>query len=569
VYVLTVFSVVLEIVGVPPGHLRGPGDSWILPKHSFERTLPWHDDDETWLLSAASMPMQDRVLLMPAIADRHAFLWNKKVIQSTDFEVVFAISGSLPRNTQQDGSLAFWMGTEDCTKSFNEKALVEKVLRDRNMDWRVGLKELGYSENGHRPDFKGIAVIFLPFDRDRKLRQTVAAVFSDGTRPIPTPLEDVLKDSRATVVTGDWLPDKNTASTQVKVRVHADGSIVVSKRQAGMDHLAGAVWSWAPDGQEVKGTFVLQPDNTLSWKGHPNSGRWNVLPGGKLNITLFEANFVLRLEGNRAVQELPDFPVRAIAYLGGQEVEDEPWQKLASFPAKTLAVPVPNMFYGFTGYSGTKFGMEVNLNYLGTFNHDPHVVGEDGFSIAQSQQWKAALADEARFIDRVSQREAIERLTKLLADHVAEEGALEEAIRSDLVTLDGRLEHLSADVGTYLAATEAWSPEDGQLHAEAIKNHLGKVKTLLTTGKEVNEAALQQARDAASRLKDTQSKRMGSADAKQKVQSVVDQSQTVKDYAAAGSSQNQLLFVLIVVCVSVLGAMFFNRMRYYEKKHFI
>ncbi|CAE6919875.1 katnb1 [Symbiodinium sp. CCMP2592] len=86
---------------------------------------------------------------------------------------------------------------------------------------------------------------------------------------------------------------------------------------------------------------------------------------------------------------------------------------------------------------------------------------------------------------------------------------------------------------------------------------------------EVNEAALQQARDAASRLKDTQSKRMGSADAKQKVQSVVDQSQTVKDYAAAGSSQSQLLFVLIVVCVSVLGAMFFNRMRYYEKKHFI
>ncbi|CAE7745306.1 unnamed protein product, partial [Symbiodinium sp. CCMP2456] len=481
------------------------------------------------LLSAASMSMQDRVLLMPAIANRHAFLWNKKVIQSTDFEVVFAISGSLPRNTQQDGSLAFWMGTEDCTKSFNEKALVEKVLRDRNMDWKAGLKELGYSDNGYKPDFKGIAVVFLPFDQDRKLRQTVAAVFSDGTRPIPTPLEDVLKDSRATVVTSDWLPDKNT----------------------------------------VKGTFVLQPDNTLSWKGHPNSGRWNVLPGGKLNITLFEANFVLRLEGNRAVQELPDFPVRAIAYLGGQEVEDEPWQKLASFPAKTLAVPVPNMFYGFTGYSGTKFGMEVNLNYLGTFNHDPHVVGEDGFSIAQSQQWKEALADEARFIDRVSQREAIERLTKLLGDHVAEEGALEEAIRSDLVTLDGRLEHLSADVGTYLAATEAWSPEDGQLHAEAIKNHLGKVKTLLTTGKEVNEAALQQARAAASRLKDTQNKRMASADAKQKVQSVVDQSQTVKDHAAAGSSQSQLLFVLIVVCVSVLGAMFFNRMRYYEKKHFI
>eukprot|EP00439_Symbiodinium_sp_Y106_P046873 s5495_g6.t1 len=61
----------------------------------------------------------------------------------------------------------------------------------------------------------------------------------------------------------------------------------------------------------------------------------------------------------------------------------------------------------------------------------------------------------------------------------------------------------------------------------------------------------------------------GHSEQKDGVQSVVDQSQTVKDYAAAGSSQNQLLFVLIVVCVSVLGAMFFNRMRYYEKKHFI
>ncbi|CAE7641909.1 unnamed protein product [Symbiodinium pilosum] len=117
--------------------------------------------------------------------------------------------------------------------------------------------------------------------------------------------------------------------------------------------------------------------------------------------------------------------------------------------------------------------------------------------------------------------------------------------------------------------TQAWSPEDGQLHAEAIKSHLGKVKTLLTMGKEVHEVALQQAREAASRLKDTQSKWTASSDAKHKVQSVVDQSQTVKDYAAAGSSQSQLLFVLIVVCVSVLGAMFFNRMRYYEKKHFI
>ena len=52
----------------------------------------------------------------------------------------------------------------------------------------------------------------------------------------------------------------------------------------GVAHIPGSLWSWAPDGNEahvmaaqqpvslccacwqVKGTFVLQPDGTLSWK---------------------------------------------------------------------------------------------------------------------------------------------------------------------------------------------------------------------------------------------------------------------------------------------------------------
>ncbi|CAJ1334142.1 unnamed protein product [Effrenium voratum] len=121
-------------------------------------------------------------------------------------------------------------------------------------------------------------------------------------------------------------------------------------------------------------------------------------------MTLFEANFILRLEGRRAVQEYPEFPTRAIAYLGGK-AEEEPWQQLMSFRASALPVPVPRTYLGFTGYSGTKTGMEVNLNYLASFNHDPHVLGEDGYSIAKSKEWREALAEEARFVDRASQRE--------------------------------------------------------------------------------------------------------------------------------------------------------------------
>ena len=82
----------------------------------------------------ASKSAQDRILLMPAVADRLAYLWNRKAaipviddpqkkkwksailccnsvffgssppsqaIESGDFEVVFTISGTLPSGTQQ------------------------------------------------------------------------------------------------------------------------------------------------------------------------------------------------------------------------------------------------------------------------------------------------------------------------------------------------------------------------------------------------------------------------------------------------------------------------------------
>lgn len=518
------------------------------------------------------MAMQDRILLMPAVADRLAYLWNRKAIESGDFEVVFTISGTLPSGTNQDGLLAFWLSLDDCVRHYDEKAIVEQALRDKGQDWKAGLKEQGYSMLANKPNFRGLALLFLPFDAARKLRQTIAAVYSDGSKPLPDPLEKILEESRTSVVTSNWLPTGSQAvmaSTQVKVRILPDGSVVVSKRDLGTAHIPGSTWSWAPDGGEVKGTFVLQPDGTLSWKDHINSGKWNLLPGGKLNITLFEANFILRLEGSRAVQEFPEFPTRAVAYLGKDVQDEEPWQQLLSLPSKTLPVPVPPTYVGMTGYSGTKSGMEVNLNFFSTVNRDPHVVGEDGFSIAKSKEWKEALAQEARYVDRATQKEAVQRVAQLLAEHVADEELLTQQIRSELNTLDGRVESLSAEAGTYLAATQAWSSEDGQLHAEAIRTHVGKVKTLLTMGKEVHEVALEQASKAALKLKDSSKLFSSGEGSKQKVQSVAQKAQTVKETASAGSSQSQFLFFLIVICVSILGMLFFNRMQYYEKKHFI
>ncbi len=62
-----------------------------------------------------------------------------------------------------------------------------------------------------RSKYKGLALIFSPFDAARKLRQTLAAVYSDGAGS-PLEAEKILEDARATVVTSNWLPTGSKAS---------------------------------------------------------------------------------------------------------------------------------------------------------------------------------------------------------------------------------------------------------------------------------------------------------------------------------------------------------------------
>ena len=61
------------------------------------------------------------------------------------------------------------------------------------------------------------------------------------------------------------------------------------------------------------------------------------------------------------------------------------------------------------GYSGTKAGIGVNLHHLSTLNHDPHVVGEDGSSIAQAKEWKEA-PDASKSMEKLD--EIIENMLK-------------------------------------------------------------------------------------------------------------------------------------------------------------
>jgi len=50
---------------------------------------------------------------------------------------------------------------------------------------------------------------------------------------------------------------------------------------------------------------------------------------------------------------------------------------------------------------------------------------------------------------------------------------------------------------------------------------------------------------------------------------VQEQSKALETFAARGSTQANSLLLIMVVAVAGLGLLFLNRMRYYEKKHYI
>lgn len=136
--------------------------------------------------------------------------------------------------------------------------------------------------------------------------------------------------------------------------------------------------------------------------------------------------------------------------------------------------------------------------------------------------------------------------------------------------MEDRLDTFGADLSNYLAATQAFSFEASKFTSNSVKEHLAGIKSVLTKNRQAHDEKLEVVHKAAQDLKATKAdKAMASEPSKRKVQVVAEKAQQVTDLAAEGSTQTNLLLFLIVAAVAGMGLLFLNRMRYYEKKHYI
>jgi len=230
----------------------------------------------------------------------------------------------------------------------------------------------------------------------------------------------------------------------------------------------------------------------------------------------------------------------------------------------------PDVFMGFTGYSGSSSYVEIDMTRLETRNFDMSSVGEQASEdlVAEAEDWAKVLEGERRYIDQRSQKEAVERLTKLLSDHVDEYTKVGQQVASELALLEKRTGELDSDFGLWINYVQAWDVESRTFDADVLKEHIHGIRTILTKDKDSHDRKLVQVQSAARSLKEKGGDVLG-AEGRAKVESVAGQAEALGSYVSRGSTQTGGLLVVLVIAVGILGLLFLNRMRYYEKKHYI
>jgi len=549
--------------------------SWRMAHHSFSKTLSYDNTLGDWVSSAATMALRDRVQLLPPVPDRYGILWNKQPVRSGKFEVSFTLSGTPKESTAgpNDAVVAFWIGLKDWAASYSEQDIVTK-----SKSWNEGLSAAGLTFAVNRPNFHGLGLLFLGKDRTKSNRQSVTALWGDGSKVFDQNLQNVPEAPGASTKFVDWL----TLGTQVKLTVDGRGGIKGFVLTADVKDLVGDTqWSYMEDGVNSKSFLSLLTDGRIKVNDGEPAGSWKVLPGHRLRLWHPEQlDCTMRLEGEfAAVQEDPKrVPTPTMAYVGklnptreeAGKVPAEKWVSLFELPENTFPSGAPECFIGFTGWSGSNSWLEVNLHQLQMLNQDPTTIGEKDQDVlgAVDAQWSKVLASTKRFVDQASQKEAVERLSQLLGEHVKQYNEMGEKLKTDIAGMEARLDTLGKDIGTYHAATQAFNMEKHSFDATVVKEHIGGIRSILEKDK-VADSKYQGLSRAASELKAKHTAQSLNDQGKAKVQAVADQAKDVEVMAERGSNQTNSLFLVMVLSVMVVGILFLNRMRYYEKKHFI
>lgn len=408
------------------------------------------------MLSGASIFERERLVLHPGVLERQGFAFNKRPLQTNDFQVTVGLRTSGPAKVEEvpeDQSFAFWFVRQNISGDFNESRMIRAL-------------------------FEGIGAVFSTSDFNKKPSTAISFVSND-----------------------------NHQSLQYGIDVPSSSAKVIDFRN-----------------KEVEFTFRVQP-------------------------TLVQASLVVDgIKHDCFSVDRKSFPVKVGGYIG---------------------------FSAWSG-SGTKLPDSVSLTKVEVTNFDDEAIGEDviGASVAEQTQYSEMMSSDSRhFVDQKSQTEHLVKVTNMLSSHLNENKPVYDVMAFQVSGMIDSLNRLDRDCRLLTKEMKILESKrhhvskapKNQNNLEELKSHVYGLRRLLEKEGKAQLHKLEAVQKNLNEVKEQASKASGSS----MLTKLVDQTRLLEESVLARSSQMTWMLLILLVVIVVIGVLMFNRMRYYEKKHFI
>lgn len=236
----------------------------------------------------------------------------------------------------------------------------------------------------------------------------------------------------------------------------------------------------------------------------------------------------------------------------------------------------PGGYIGFTARSGMPSGNvksdSVSIVEVDVVNFDENVIGEDMKDVTSKIQdaYRDMLTDDHRhFVDQKSQTDHLLRLTTVISEHIAVALPADDQLWKQVAYLDRRMSRLNRDCKTFVTETSllAGTGSDPTAHKDAVeklKTNIVGIRTLLERESATHKKKMESIERSAGEVK----AKMTQAMSKESLAAIEKQSASITKTVRVRGTQMVIMTVVLLGVIVAIGFLMWNRMNYYEKKHF-
>lgn len=233
----------------------------------------------------------------------------------------------------------------------------------------------------------------------------------------------------------------------------------------------------------------------------------------------------------------------------------------------------PGGYLGFTAWSGThasgKVTDMISIMRLEVNNYDTTSIGEEMKDVSKDIEdaYRSMLTDDNRhFHDQKAQSDHIDRLVEMLSQHEEATRPAEQKMFQDLEVIQDRMEKIEVECKTLVKELQILVKPDGGTGPEVtMKDQIIGIRRLFVK----NSASHNQKLDMVVRNVAEVKQKHADASKPEIFNEVAMLSENMEATVRQRSSHTLGMLLTIVAFIVVIGGLMWNRMQYYERKHFL